>query len=106
MAVVGPSGGGKTTLCQLIPRFYDVTEGTVRVDGTDVRKITQKSLRKNIGVIQQDVFMFAGTVRENIRYGRPDATDAEIIEAQSARRYTTRSCSFPTATTATSASGA
>lgn len=80
-AVVGPSGGGKTTLCSLIPRFYDVSEGAVRIDGTDVRKLTQRSLHKNIGIIQQDVFMFAGTVRENIRYGRPDATDAEIVEA-------------------------
>ena len=81
LAVVGPSGGGKTTLCQLLPRFYDVCEGAVRVDGQDVRSLTQASLRRNIGLIQQDVFMFAGTVRENIRYGRPDATDAEIVEA-------------------------
>ena len=80
-AIVGPSGGGKTTLCQLIPRFYDVCSGSVRVDGRDVRSVTQASLRKNIGIIQQDVFMFAGTVRENIRYGRPDATDEEIVEA-------------------------
>lgn len=80
-AVVGPSGGGKTTLCQLIPRFYDVCAGTIRVDGHDVRSVTQESLRKNIGMIQQDVFMFAGTIRENIRYGRPDATDEEIVEA-------------------------
>ena len=81
LAIVGPSGGGKTTLCSLLPRFYDVTEGAVLVDGQDVRDVTQKSLRKSIGVIQQDVFMFAGTVRENIRYGRPDATDAEVVEA-------------------------
>ena len=81
LAVVGPSGGGKTTLCQLLPRFYDVTGGAVLVDGVDVRDVTQGSLRKHIGIIQQDVFMFAGTVRENIRYGRPDATDAEIVEA-------------------------
>lgn len=80
-ALVGPSGGGKTTLCQLVPRFYDVCAGAVRVDGHDVRTVTQESLRKNIGIIQQDVFMFAGTVRENIRYGRPDATDEEIVEA-------------------------
>lgn len=81
LAVVGPSGGGKTTLCQLLPRFYDVCEGSVTVDGIDVRHVTQASLRRNIGVIQQDVFMFAGTIRENIRYGRPDATDEEIVEA-------------------------
>ena len=81
LAVVGPSGGGKTTLCQLLPRFYDGCEGSVTVDGIDVRHVTQASLRRNIGVIQQDVFMFAGTIRENIRYGRPDATDEEIVEA-------------------------
>ena len=81
LAVVGPSGGGKTTLCQLLPRFYDVSSGSVTVDGTDVRDVTQASMRKNIGMIQQDVFMFAGTIRENIRYGRPDATDEEIVAA-------------------------
>ena len=81
LAVVGPSGGGKTTLCQLLPRFYDVCAGSVMVDGVDVRDVTQSSLRRNIGMIQQDVFMFAGTIRENIRYGRPDATDEEIVEA-------------------------
>lgn len=81
LAIVGPSGGGKTTLCQLIPRFYDVCSGSVTVDGIDVRAITQESLRRNIGIIQQDVFMFAGTIRENIRYGRPDASDEEIVEA-------------------------
>ncbi len=81
LAVVGSSGGGKTTMCQLIPRFYDVTDGSVRVDGLDVRTLTQKSLRRSIGILQQDVFMFAGTVRENIRYGRLDATDEEIVEA-------------------------
>ena len=81
LAVVGPSGGGKTTLCQLLPRLYDVTDGAVLVDGEDVRRFTQSSLRRHIGIIQQDVFMFAGTIRENIRYGRPTATDEEIIEA-------------------------
>lgn len=81
LAVVGPSGGGKTTLCQLLPRFYDVTAGAVLVDGCDVRTVTQESLRRSIGIIQQDVFMFAGTIRENIRYGRPDATDAEVVAA-------------------------
>ena len=81
LAVVGHSGGGKTTLCQLLPRFYDVCEGSVSVDGMDVRDVTQSSLRRNIGIIQQDVFMFAGTIRENIRYGRPDASDEEIVQA-------------------------
>jgi len=81
LALVGSSGGGKTTMCHLLPRFYDVTGGSVKIDGIDVRKITQESLRKNIGIIQQDVFMFAGTVMDNIRYGRPDAREEEIIEA-------------------------
>ena len=79
--MVGPSGGGKTTLCQLLPRFYDVCSGSITIDGTDIRSVTQASLRRNIGLIQQDVFMFAGTIRENIRYGRPDATDEEIVQA-------------------------
>lgn len=81
VAVVGPSGGGKTTLCQLIPRFYDVSEGAVKIDGTDVRQIRQDSLHRKIGIVQQDVFLFAGTVEENIRYGRPDATAEEVAEA-------------------------
>ena len=81
LALVGPSGGGKTTICSLLPRFYDVTEGAVLVDGQDVRSLTQESLRRAVGVIQQDVFLFAGTIRENIRYGRPGASDAEVVEA-------------------------
>ena len=81
VAVVGPSGGGKSTLCQLIPRFYDVTGGRILVDGTDVRHLTQQSLRQNIGIVQQDVFLFAGTIYDNIRYGKPDATREEIMEA-------------------------
>ncbi len=81
IAVVGPSGGGKSTLCQLIPRFYDVTSGTIAIDGVDVRKATQRSLHKNIGIVQQDVFLFADTIFENIRYGRPDATFEEVVEA-------------------------
>ena len=81
VAIVGPSGGGKSTLCQLIPRFYEVSDGAIRVDGTDVRALTQASLHRAIGIVQQDVFLFADTVRENIRYGRPDATDEEIVEA-------------------------
>ena len=80
-ALVGSSGGGKTTMCHLIPRFYDVSQGQVLVDGMDVRKIKQESLHRNIGIIQQDVFLFAGTIMENIRYGRPDATDEEVARA-------------------------
>lgn len=81
IAIVGPSGGGKSTLCQLLPRFYDVTAGSISVDGQDVRHLTQRSLRRSIGIVQQDVFLFADTVRENIRYGRPGATDEEVAEA-------------------------
>ena len=81
IAIVGPSGGGKTTLCQLIPRFYDVSAGSISIDGLDVRQVTQKSLHESIGIVQQDVFLFADTVLENIRYGRPDATMEEVIEA-------------------------
>lgn len=81
IAVVGPSGGGKTTLCNLIPRFYEIDEGDIFIDGTNIRKITQKSLRKNIGNVQQDVFLFSGTIKENLQYGRMDATMEEIIEA-------------------------
>ena len=81
IAIVGPSGGGKSTLCQLIPRFYDVTGGSISIDGLDVRSITQKSLHKAIGIVQQDVFLFADTILENIRYGRPVATDQEVMEA-------------------------
>ncbi len=80
-ALVGPSGGGKTTMCHLLPRFYDVSGGSVSIDGKDVRSVTQESLRRSVGIIQQDVFMFAGTIRENIRYGRPDASDEEVVEA-------------------------
>ena len=80
IAIVGPSGGGKSTLCQLIPRFYDVTGGSISIDGLDVRSITQKSLHKAIGIVQQDVFLFADTILENIRYGRPGATDQEVME--------------------------
>ena len=81
VAIVGPSGGGKSTLCQLIPRFYEVSDGAICIDGEDVRKITQSSLHRAIGIVQQDVFLFADTVRENIRYGRPEATDEEIVGA-------------------------
>ena len=81
VALVGESGAGKSTLCSLIPRFYEVTDGAILVDGRDIRGYTLKGLRDQIGVVQQDVYLFAGTVMENIRYGRPDATDEEIIEA-------------------------
>ena len=80
-AVVGPSGGGKSTLCQLIPRFYDVTEGDIRIDGQDVRHVTQRSLRQQVGVVQQDVFLFADSVLNNIRCGKPDATEEEVVRA-------------------------
>ena len=81
VAIVGPSGGGKSTLCQLVPRFYDVDAGSVSIDGVDVRQLQQRSLRRNIGIVQQDVFLFADTIRENIRFGKPDATDEEVAEA-------------------------
>ena len=81
VAIVGPSGGGKTTLCQLIPRFYDVQSGSICIDGQDIRDVTQRSIHQNIGIVQQEVFLFADTIFENIRYGRPDATMEEVIEA-------------------------
>jgi len=81
VALVGPSGGGKTTICSLLPRFYDVTGGRVTVDGQDIRSLTLKSLRSQIGVVQQDVYLFSGSIHDNIAYGKPDATEEEIIEA-------------------------
>lgn len=81
LAIVGHSGGGKTTLCQLIPRFYDVTEGAIYIDGTDIRDVTKTSIRENTGIVQQEVFIFADSVYENIRYGRPSATFEEVVEA-------------------------
>ena len=81
IAIVGPSGGGKTTLCNLIPRFYDTTDGKITLDGRDIKQITLKSLRKSIGMVQQDVYLFSGTIYENIVYGRPDATREEVIDA-------------------------
>ena len=81
VAIVGPSGGGKTTLCQLIPRFYEVSEGSIRLDGHDVRDVTQRSIHQNIGIVQQEVFLFADTILENIRYGKPGASMEEVIEA-------------------------
>ena len=81
MALVGPSGGGKTTICHLLPRFYPITEGTIRIDGKDINKLTLNSLRRSIGIVQQDVFLFNGSIRDNILYGRLDATEEEVIEA-------------------------
>ncbi|MEF2639210.1 MAG: ABC transporter ATP-binding protein, partial [Lachnospiraceae bacterium] len=81
IALVGPSGSGKTTICSLLPRFYDVTGGTICIDGKDVRKLTLESLRNQIGIVQQDVYLFCGTIRENIAYGKPSATMEEIVEA-------------------------
>ena len=81
IAIVGPSGGGKTTLCSLVPRFYEVSDGSISIDGHDIRQVTQHSLRQNIGIVQQDVFLFADTIGNNIRYGRPDASMEDIIEA-------------------------
>jgi ATP-binding cassette subfamily B protein len=81
LAIVGPSGGGKTTLCNLIPRFYDVSGGTITIDGTDIKHFTLKSLRQSIGIVQQDVYLFSGTVYENIAYGKPGATYEEVMEA-------------------------
>jgi len=95
LAVVGPSGGGKSTLCQLIPRFYDVTQGAVRLDGTDVREVTQESLRRNVGVVQQDVFLFAASILENIRYGRPGATEEEVAQAARLAEIYDDICAMP-----------
>ena len=81
LAIVGPSGGGKTTLCNLIPRFYDVSDGTITLDGNNIRGLTLKSLRQNIGIVQQDVYLFSGTVYENIAYGKPGASREEVMEA-------------------------
>ena len=81
IALVGPSGSGKTTICSLLPRFYDVTEGTVKIDGKDVRGLTLESLRNQIGLVQQDVYLFCGTIRDNIAYGKPEASLEEIVDA-------------------------
>ena len=80
-ALVGPSGGGKTTICHLIPHFYDVVSGEILLDGREIHTLTLESLRQNIGIVQQDIYLFNDTMRENIRYGKPDATEEEIIEA-------------------------
>ena len=81
IALVGPSGGGKSTTCSLLPRFYDVQSGSITIDGQDVRDVTQESLRRAIGIVQQDVYLFDGTIRDNISYGRPDASDEDIAAA-------------------------
>ena len=81
LALVGPSGGGKTTLCHLLPNFYKLEQGSICIDGQDIRELTLESLRRNIGIVQQDVFLFVGTIRENILYGRPDATEEDVHEA-------------------------
>lgn len=86
IALVGPSGGGKTTLCNLIPRFFEFSEGDIKIDGISVKDISLKSLRKNIGIVAQDVFLFTGTIKENILIGNPDASDEEIIEASKKAR--------------------
>lgn len=81
VALVGPSGAGKTTLCSLIPRFYEVSDGEILIDGHNIKDVSLRSLRRNIGIVQQDVYLFAGTIADNIRYGRPDASMEEIVEA-------------------------
>ena len=81
VALVGPSGGGKTTICSLIPRFYDVCDGSIKIDGIDIREVTLDSLRRNIGIVSQEVFLFTGSIRDNIIIGKPDATDEEVMDA-------------------------
>ena len=95
VAFVGPSGAGKTTLCALLPRFYDPQSGAITIDGTDIRAMTLQSLRAQIGIVQQDVFLFSGTIADNIRYGRPDATDAEIARAATQARLASTIAALP-----------
>ena len=87
VAFVGPSGAGKSTICSLIPRFYDVDDGSISIDGIDIRNMKKKSLRSQIGIVQQDVFLFTGTLRENIAYGKMNATDEEILRSGKTCRY-------------------
>ena len=95
IALLGPTGSGKSTIVSLLPRFYDVTDGAIRIDGQDVRDLTLDSLRATIGVVQQDVFLFAATIRENIAYGSPDASDDDVIEAAQAARIHEHIVSLP-----------
>ena len=95
LALVGPSGGGKTTLCHLLLRFYDIREGSITIDGHDIRDVTMRSLRENVGIVQQDVFLFADSILENIRYGRLDATDEEVVEAAKRAHIHEEIISFP-----------
>jgi ATP-binding cassette subfamily B protein len=95
VALVGASGAGKSTLSALIPRFYDLTAGQVSIDGTDVRDVTLASLRSQVGVVQQDVYLFAGTVADNLRYGRPQASDAELVAAARAANAHDFICALP-----------
>ena len=95
VAFVGPSGAGKTTICSLIPRFYEVNEGSISIDGIDIREMTQKSLRSQIGIVQQDVFLFTGSIRDNIAYGKLHATDEEVVEAAEKAHLTDLISSMP-----------
>lgn len=106
IALVGPSGGGKTTLCNLIPRFYDTTAGTIRIDGKDIRTVTLKSLRDRIGFVQQDVYLFSGSVFENIQYGKPARRKKKSLRPPKWRARMNLSRGFQTATIYTSASAA
>ena len=106
IGLVGPSGAGKSTLVNLVCRFYDVAEGAILVDGIDIRSFPVEEYRRNIGIVLQEPFLFYGTIAENIAYGRPDATRAEIIAAARAARPTSSSCDCPTATIRSSASAA
>ena len=106
IALLGATGSGKTTILHLLPRFYDATAGRITIDGTDIRDVTLESLRRNVGVVLQDVFLFNATIRENIAYGKPDATQEEIERAARSPRSTTSSRRCPTATTPGSASAA
>jgi len=95
LALVGPSGGGKTTICHLIPRFYELNEGEISIDGIDIKDVTLKSLRRNIGIVQQDVFLFTGTIKENILYGNPEANDEEVVKAAKSANIHEFICSLP-----------